>query len=82
MKGGGPWAKLNEGYESYAAQMGFVIDPARIRTPRDKGKVERRNGDSRHVLIRPGEVFSDLEELQRVTDERVRSRSKQPVSER
>ena len=79
VKGGGPWAKLNEGYKSYAAQMGFIIDPARIKKPQDKGKVERRNGDFRRVLIRPGEVFSDLEELQRVTDERVRNRSKQLV---
>jgi len=40
--GGGPWAVLHPGYASYARQMGFTINPARIRQPSDKGKVERR----------------------------------------
>ena len=40
--GCGAWATLNPGYEAYAAQMGFVVDPHRVRTPRDKGKAERR----------------------------------------
>lgn len=75
VKGGGPWAKLNEGYASYAGQMGFIIDPARIRTPQDKGKVERRNQDLEYVQIRFDEVFPDIEALQRATDERVLKRA-------
>ena len=38
--GCGAWAKLNEGYTSYAKQMDFAIDPHRVRTPRDKGKAK------------------------------------------
>ncbi len=32
--GSGVWAKLNEGYSSYARQVGFTVDPHRVRTPR------------------------------------------------
>ncbi len=31
--GSGAWAKLNEGYSSYARQVGFTVDPHRVRTP-------------------------------------------------
>jgi len=75
VKGGGPWAKINEGYASYAGQVGFVIDPSRIRKPRDKGKVERRNRDLKYVQIKSGEIFADIAALQRATDERILKRA-------
>ncbi len=31
ISGGGPWAVLNKGYASYAEQVGFVINPCRVR---------------------------------------------------
>jgi transposase len=73
--GGGPWAVLNEGYASYANQMGFLIDPCRIRQPGDKGKVERRGRDVKELMVREGERFASVAGLQTTTDERIQSRS-------
>jgi hypothetical protein len=72
-------AVLNEGYASYAGQMGFQVDPCRVRKPSDKGKVERRGRDVKERLIREGERFQDLEHLQRVTEERIRNRAQERV---
>lgn len=74
--GGGPWAVLNEGYDSYAKQMGFVIDPCRIRQASDKGKVERRGRDVKWLLVKRGERFQSLEALQAITEERILDRAK------
>lgn len=70
-RGAGAWAELNPGYESYADQMGFIIDPARPRTGSDKGKVERRGRDVKRIPVQSGERYATLAELQRVTDQRV-----------
>lgn len=73
--GAGPWARLQEGYASYARQLGFVVDPCRVRTASDKGKVERRGRDVRAFLGALEDVcFLRLEDLQAATDERVRAR--------
>ena len=77
--GAGPWAEVNEGYETYAKQMGFLINLARPRTPTDKGKVERRARDVRWHQVRAQDCFADLESLQRTTDERILSRAGQLV---
>ncbi|HSW48870.1 MAG TPA: IS21 family transposase [Bryobacteraceae bacterium] len=71
--GGGPWAVLHPGYASYAKQMGFTINPARIRQPSDKGKVERRGRDLAWLEL-PGKRFYDLDDLQRYTDEQILQR--------
>lgn len=73
--GAGPWAVLHEGYASYAEQVGFVIDPCRVRTPTDKGKVERRIRDVKWLQVREGERFASLEALQAATDERIAERA-------
>jgi transposase len=70
--GAGPWARVQDGYASYARQLGFVVDPCRVRQASDKGKVERRGRDARGFL----DVFKDicflrLDDLQMATDERV-----------
>jgi transposase len=78
-RGAGPWGEVNEGYDSYARQMGFVVNLARPRRPSDKGKVERRARDVRWHQVRTGECFADLESLQRATDERIRARAQQLV---
>jgi len=76
ISGAGAWATLNQGYESYAKQVGFVINPCRVRTPSDKGKVERRGRDIKSVMINSHEMFRSLEDLQRTSDERILNRSK------
>lgn len=74
--GAGPWARLQEGYASYARQLGFVVDPCRVRKASDKGKVERRGRDARGFLEALKDVcFLRLEDLQAATDERVRARA-------
>jgi transposase len=40
--GAGPTAVLAPAFQTFAAQCGFTVDPCRVRTPQDKGKVERR----------------------------------------
>jgi transposase len=77
--GGGPWAKLQVGYASYARQMGFAVDPCRVRQASDKGKVERRGRDLACLPIRPDERFADLAHLQEVTDQRVHQRALQLI---
>lgn len=70
-EGAGAWAVLNPGYASYAKQLGFIIDPCRVRTPQDKGKVERRGHDVKYVVVREGERFATIAGLQSVTERRV-----------
>ena len=74
--GAGPWGEVNEGYEAYAKQMGFVVNLARPRTPTDKGKVERKGRDVQWHQVRVGDCFAGLEDLQRATDGRVLERAK------
>jgi len=74
-RGSGAWAELNDSYSSYADQVGFIIDPCRVRSPVDKGKVERRISDGKQALIRPGERFPTLVRLQEITTHRVLERS-------
>jgi transposase len=51
---------LNEGFLEYAQARGFHIDPARVRTPTDKGRVERSVRDVRDDCF-GGERMLDLE---------------------
>ena len=77
--GAGPWGEVNAGYESYAKQMGFLVNLARPMTPTDKGKVERRARDVRWLQVHEGDCFSDVEALQCATDMRVEVRSKELI---
>lgn len=74
-EGTGPWAELNPIYESYAKQMGFLINACRGGKGSDKGKVERRILDVKYLQVREGESFASLDALQRITDERRIERS-------
>jgi len=74
--GAGPWAEVNPGFKSYASQMGFIVNPARVRRPQDKGKVERRGKDL-HGLIQPSERFATLASLQQATDERILAKAQE-----
>lgn len=58
--------------------MGTIIDPARVRTPTDKGKVERRARDVESYVDLERE-YVDLEHLQAVTEAGIVARARQLV---
>ena len=55
--------RLNEAFVEYAQSRGFVIDPARVRTPTDKPRVERMVQFVRSSFWN-GETFTDLADAQ------------------
>ncbi len=55
--------RLNAAFLEYAQTLGFVLDPARVRHPQDKGKVERAVHYVQTSLF-AGETFSTLSEAQ------------------
>lgn len=55
---------FNEGFVEYAQSRGFVVDPARVRHPRDKPRVERMVSYVRGSFF-AGETFVDLADAQR-----------------
>ncbi len=55
--------RLNQAFVEYAQARGFVIDPARVRTPTDKPRVERVVQFTRNSMF-AGEVFIDLDHAQ------------------
>ena len=55
--------RLNEAFVEYAQSRGFVIDPARVRTPTDKPRVERMVQFVRSSFW-AGETFTDLADAQ------------------
>jgi hypothetical protein len=56
--------RLNQAFVEYAQARGFVIDPARVRTPTDKPRVERTVPFVRNNFF-AGETFIDLADGQR-----------------
>jgi transposase len=56
--------RLNQAFVEYAQARGFVIDPARVRSPQDKPRVERQVQFVRGSFF-AGEIFVDLAEAQR-----------------
>lgn len=56
--------RINAGFFEYAQARGFAIDPARVRTPTDKPRVERTVAYVRGSLF-AGEEFIDLGDAQR-----------------
>ena len=55
--------RFTEGFREYAQARGFVIDPARVRHPRDKPRVERTVPYVRESFFR-GEAFAGLADAQ------------------
>lgn len=55
--------RINDAFLEYAQSRGFVVDPARVKTPTDKGRVERAVGFVRGSFFR-GETFADLADAQ------------------
>ena len=56
--------RLNQAFVEYAQARGFVIDPARVRSPQDKPRVERVVPYVRNNFF-AGETFIDLDDAQR-----------------
>ena len=54
---------FNQAFIEYAQARGFLVDPARVRSPQDKPRVER-NVQFVQTSFWPGETFTDLGEAQ------------------
>lgn len=78
--GAGAWAVLNDSYQAYSEQLGFVIDPARAYSARDKGKVERRVQEITNHLIKKDERFLSLTDLNACLIERVLKRAQSMIN--
>jgi hypothetical protein len=66
--------RLNQAFVEYAQSRGFVIDPARVRSPQDKPRVERTVSFVRQSFF-AGEYFVDLSDAQRRAEEWCRQRA-------
>ena len=55
--------RLNDGFVEYAQSRGFVVDPARVRSPQDKPRVERSVSYVRQSFFK-GENFVGLADAQ------------------
>ncbi|MFI9538132.1 Mu transposase domain-containing protein [Nocardia fusca] len=53
--------RLNDSFREYAESRGFVVDPARVRSPRDKPRVERCVPYARSNFF-AGEKFRDIDD--------------------
>ncbi len=66
--------RFNEAFIEYAQARGFMVDPARVRRPQDKPRVERTVPFVRNSFF-AGETFVDLADAQRRADEWCRTRA-------
>jgi hypothetical protein len=66
--------RLNQAFVEYAQSRGFVIDPARVRSPQDKPRVERVVPFVRQSFF-AGETFVDLTDAQRRGEQWCRERA-------
>jgi transposase len=74
-QGAGAWGVIHPSYRRYATMLRFHVDACPPRQPRYKGKVERRVRDQRFALNPRSRAWSDIEELQRWTDDQLVERS-------
>ncbi len=66
--------RLNQAFVEYAQARGFQVDPARVRRPTDKPRVERTVPFVRRSFF-AGETFIDLADAQRRVEEWCRERA-------
>jgi transposase len=66
--------RFNQAFVEYAQTRGFVIDPARVRRPTDKPRVERVVAFTRSSMF-AGESFVDLDHAQRHATDWCRTRA-------
>lgn len=76
-KGAGAWAILNDTFVAYTVQLGLLKDPMRPRSGCDEGKVESRVWDVIGGMVRKGERFVTLADLNQAAGERIRQGAKQ-----
>lgn len=74
-RGSGAWGELNQTYQSYAKTVRFHIDACPPRKANFKGKVEAKVRLTRLRVNPEHKLFSNIEELQSWTDERLESLS-------
>jgi transposase len=67
-------ARLNQCFVEYAQDRGFAVDPARVRSPQDKPRVERTVPFVRQSFF-AGESFIDLPDAQRRAEQWCRERA-------
>lgn len=70
--------RLNEAFVEYAQARGFHVDPARVRSPQDKPRVERTVQFVRNSMW-AGETFTDLADAQRHAEQWCRVRAGQRI---
>jgi hypothetical protein len=70
--------RFNQAFIEYAQARGFVVDPARVRSPQDKPRVERTVPFVRHSFF-AGETFIDLADAQRRAEQWCRVRAGQRI---
>jgi transposase len=66
--------RFNQAFIEYAQSRGFLIDPARVRSPQDKPRVERQVPFVRNSFF-AGETFIDLADAQRRAEQWCRVRA-------
>jgi transposase len=66
--------RLNQAFVEYSQSRGFVVDPARVRSPQDKPRVERVVSFVRQSFF-AGETFVDLADAQRRAEDWCRGRA-------
>ena len=66
--------RFNQAFVEYAQARGFMIDPARVRSPQDKPRVERQVQFVRGSFF-AGETFIDLADAQRRAETWCRERA-------
>jgi Integrase core domain len=66
--------RFNQAFVEYAQARGFLIDPARVRRPQDKPRVERVVPFTRNSMF-AGETFVDLADAQRRAEAWCRERA-------
>ena len=66
--------RFNQAFVEYAQARGFVIDPARVRKPKDKPRVERVVPFTRGSMF-AGETFIDIDHAQRHAESWCRTRA-------
>jgi len=69
--GSGPWGTIHPVYRSYSRAMRFHIDACLPRQPQAKGKVEAKVKLIRRLMRLDSCAYTDLEELQEATQERL-----------
>lgn len=75
-RGAGAWGEINVSFKAYARAVGFHVDACQPRAANAKGKVEAKVKLSRFLIDPASRDWIDLDELQRVTDQRVQQWAK------